>query len=70
MVQPAKKQKSNRRARRVLQKPPILGWKTSDEDELTVGRWRGRTANAPARILHRAGPDPVVQLAEPAARAA
>ncbi len=43
MARPAKKQQSKRRARRVLEKPTILGWKTSDEDELNLRRWRGRT---------------------------
>ena len=31
------------RARKVLQKPEILGWDTSDEQEIEVRRWRGRT---------------------------
>ena len=43
MARPAKKQQINRRARRVLEKPPVLGWRTSDEDELNLRRWRGRT---------------------------
>jgi hypothetical protein len=35
-------QKSSR-ARKVLKRPLVLGWKTSDEDEINVRRWRGRT---------------------------
>ncbi|MBV9287418.1 MAG: DEAD/DEAH box helicase [Hyphomicrobiales bacterium] len=31
------------KARKVLQKPQILGWKTSDSDEIELRRWRGRT---------------------------
>jgi hypothetical protein len=35
--------KKQTKARKVLQKPPILGWKTSDSDEIELRRWRGRT---------------------------
>ncbi|MGH7247777.1 MAG: hypothetical protein ACREH9_06700, partial [Pseudomonadota bacterium] len=46
-----KKPKTGRRARRVLDKPPVLGWKTSDEDELNLRRWRGRTEIAAIEAL-------------------
>jgi hypothetical protein len=32
--------KKQTKARKVLQKPPILGWKTSDSDEIELRRWR------------------------------
>ena len=51
MAHPRKKQKSNRRARRVLEKPPLLGWRTSDEDELNLRRWRGRAEIAAIEAL-------------------
>ncbi|MDR3518763.1 MAG: DEAD/DEAH box helicase [Azospirillaceae bacterium] len=31
------------RARKVLERPVALGWKTSDEDEISLRRWRGIT---------------------------
>src|SRR2546430_1341029 len=32
------------KARQILEKPPeILGWQTSDRDELLLRQWRGRT---------------------------
>ncbi len=31
------------KARKVLEKPHIVGWKTSDPDEVELRRWRGRT---------------------------
>jgi hypothetical protein len=31
------------KARKILGKPPLLGWKTSDDDEIALRRWRGRT---------------------------
>jgi hypothetical protein len=31
------------KARKVLEKPQIVGWKTSDPDEIELRRWRGRT---------------------------
>jgi superfamily II DNA or RNA helicase len=31
------------RAKSVLQRAPVLGWRTSDEDEIALRRWRGRT---------------------------
>ena len=37
----ARRKKS--KARKVLEKPPVLGWKTSDDDEVALRRWRGRT---------------------------
>ncbi len=51
MAQPARKQKTSRRARKVLEKPPLLGWKTSDEDELNIRRLRGRTEIASIEAL-------------------
>ena len=30
------------KARKVLEEPEILGWKTSDEDEIRLRCWRGR----------------------------
>src|SRR6266851_4068430 len=35
--------KKPRNARAVLDKPPQQGWRTSDEDEIALRRWRGRT---------------------------
>ena len=35
--------RSKSRARKVLEKPQVLGWKTSDADEVEIRRWRGRT---------------------------
>src|SRR5262245_27496523 len=32
-----------RKARAVLDRPPLQGWRTSDEDELALRRWRGST---------------------------
>jgi superfamily II DNA or RNA helicase len=32
-----------RKARKVLEKPQVLGWKTSDADEVAVRLWRGRS---------------------------
>lgn len=46
-----KKRKNRGRARRVLEKPPMLGWKTSDEDEVNLRRWRGRTEIASIEAL-------------------
>ena len=41
------------RARKVLGKPPVLGWKTSDDDEIELRRWRGRTEIQSVEILER-----------------
>src|ERR1700728_414165 len=49
-----KKQTTKRRARAVLKKPPVLGWRTSDEDELNLRRWRGRTEIAGIEMLEPA----------------
>src|SRR5215207_236885 len=46
-----KKQKNKPRARKVLEKPPVLGWRSTDEDELNVRRWRGRTEIARIEAL-------------------
>ena len=35
--------KKKSRARKVLERPAALGWKTSDEDEISLRRWRGLT---------------------------
>ncbi|MBO0757528.1 MAG: hypothetical protein J2P54_16890, partial [Bradyrhizobiaceae bacterium] len=35
--------KKKTKARKVLEKPQVLGWKTSDTDEIELRRWRGRT---------------------------
>ena len=45
MSKPARKNRSpNKRARAVLDRPPPLqGWRTTDEDEVALRRWRGRT---------------------------
>jgi superfamily II DNA or RNA helicase len=51
MVRSMKQQTSKRRARKVLEKPTVLGWRTSDEDELSVRRWRGRTEIARIEAL-------------------
>jgi superfamily II DNA or RNA helicase len=32
-----------RKAKAVLERTPVQGWKTSDEDEIALRRWRGRT---------------------------
>ena len=39
------------KARKVLEKPEILGWKTSDADETALRRWRGRTEIANIEAL-------------------
>ena len=31
------------KAAAVLERSPVLGWLTSDEDEIALRRWRGRT---------------------------
>ncbi len=35
--------KPKRNARKVLARPAVVGWNTSDEQEIEVRRWRGRT---------------------------
>src|ERR1700726_312819 len=32
-----------RKARAVLDRPVVQGWRTTDEDEIALRRWRGRT---------------------------
>ena len=32
-----------RKAKSVLERGPVQGWKTSDQDEIALRRWRGRT---------------------------
>src|SRR4029077_7293601 len=40
----AKKGRGPRMARAELNRPPhLLGWRTTDEDEVALRRWRGRT---------------------------
>ncbi len=43
--------KKQTKARKVLQKPPILGWKTIDSDEIELRRWRGRAEIARIEAL-------------------
>ena len=39
-----RKGRGQRKARTVLDRPPpLLGWRTTDEDEVALRRWRGRT---------------------------
>jgi hypothetical protein len=35
--------RARRKARAVLDRPPLQGWRTTDEDEVALRRWRGRT---------------------------
>lgn len=39
----AKPARSKRKAKAVLKRPSVTGWHTSDEDEIQLRRWRGRT---------------------------
>lgn len=50
-AQSRKKRSARGGARSTLEKPPILGWKTSDNEELHVRRWRGRTEIAGIEAL-------------------
>jgi hypothetical protein len=43
--------KSKTRARKVLEKPQVLGWNTSDADEIRIRQWRGRTETAKIEAL-------------------
>ena len=43
--------KKQTKARKVLEKPPILGWKTSDSDEIELRGWRGRSEIARIEAL-------------------
>jgi hypothetical protein len=43
--------KRRTKARKVLEKPEILGWKSSDADEIELRRWRGRTEIAEIEAL-------------------
>jgi hypothetical protein len=38
-----KKAPGDRKAKSVLERASVQGWKTSDEDEIALRRWRGRT---------------------------
>ena len=38
-----KKPARGRKAKSVLERTPVQGWKTSDEDEIALRRWRGST---------------------------
>ena len=43
--------KKRTKARAVLEKPQVLGWHTSDEDETRLRQWRGRTEIAAIEAL-------------------
>src|SRR5262245_47891649 len=51
-----KKARSSRKARAVLERPPQLGWLTSDEDEIALRRWRGTTEIVTIEPLEPAQP--------------
>ncbi len=43
-VKPERKARTPRKARAVLDRPPpVQGWRTTDEDEVALRRWRGCT---------------------------
>ncbi len=46
-----KMRKTSRRARKMQEKSPVLGWRTSDADELNLRRWRGSTEIARIEAL-------------------
>lgn len=46
-----KTRRKTTRARKVLGKPAIVGWKTSDDDEIEVRRWRGCTEIQSVEVL-------------------
>lgn len=50
------KKPTPRLARKVLEKPQILGWKTDDGNEIELRRWRGRTEIARIEALEPAFP--------------
>jgi len=39
----SKKPVRKKKAAAVIERTPVLGWRTSDEDEISLRRWRGRT---------------------------
>jgi hypothetical protein len=43
--------KRKTKARKVLEKPLVLGWQTSDADEIQIRRWRGRTETVKIEAL-------------------
>src|SRR5271165_297183 len=43
--------KKTSKARKVLEKPQILGWKTSDDDEIRLRQWRGQADLAKIEAL-------------------
>ncbi len=43
--------KRKSRARKVLEKPQLLGWNTSDADEIQIRQWRGRAEIAAVEAL-------------------
>src|SRR5438477_675019 len=48
----ARKRRGYRMARTVLDRPPPLqGWRTTDEDEVALRRWRGRTEIVAIEVL-------------------
>jgi superfamily II DNA or RNA helicase len=44
------------RARKVLERPRVAGWRTSDADEVEIRRWRGRTEILAVEALEPAHP--------------
>lgn len=46
--------RKGRKARAVLERPVLLGWQTSDEDEVALRRWRGQTEIATIEALEPA----------------
>ena len=43
--------KKRSKAKKVLQKPQVLGWQTSDDDEIRMRQWRGRAEIASIEAL-------------------
>ena len=43
--------KKRSKARKVLEKPEVLGWETSDDDEIRMRQWRGRAEIASIEAL-------------------
>ena len=55
-VTPRRARKSRARARKVLERPQPAGWRTSDEEELALRRWRGQTEILAVEALEPAHP--------------
>ena len=49
---PPKKNKPTKRARAVLARPAKQGWRTSDDEEIALRRWRGQTEIGDIEALH------------------